>query len=173
MRKSNFLYIVLVVIIGIGFAGCTTNNDYVIKSNFDYVMPTITKNGNFEARSTIYLRDIPGINLSREEILDLYLKNAWINISGDISRGDDINIYDITINGTTLTLDYYVNVGNPGSGGLDISNDNAYINFMHDAMILLNNRGNIDVRIRGYSYMSAGNLYITLCNNLDVTLREH
>lgn len=176
MKKNLLFYSLLTFIIGLGFTSCSNNDDeYIVKSNFDYTLFPITQNGNFEVRSTINIEDIPNVNHSREDILDIYLRNAWLNISGDLSRNDDIKIYSITINGKTLSLNYNINItNNIGNNGLDIMNDDAYIDFMYYAMNLLNQKGRIDVTINGYSYLNAGrNLYITLCNNLDLTVREY
>lgn len=175
MKRNLLSYLFLTFIIGFVLTSCSKDDDYIVKSNFDYRLPVITRNGNFEVHTTIYVEDIPNINLSRESLIDIYLRNAWVNVSGDLSRNDDINIHSITINGKTLLLDYRINIANNvGDAGLDIMNDDAYVNFMYDAMNLLNNRGKIDVVVDGDSYMTGGkNLYITLCNNLDLTVREY
>lgn len=176
MKKNFLLYSLMALILGLALTSCSDDDkDYLVKSNFDPMFLPITQNGNFEARTTIYIEDIPNVNFSKEDIIDIYLKNAWVNVSGDLSRNDDINIYSIIVNGRTLLLDYNINVpNNVNNAGIDITNDNAYINFMYDAMILLNQKGKIDVTVKGYSYLTQGrNLYITLCNNLDLTVREY
>lgn len=175
MKRNLLSYLFLTFIIGFVLTSCSNDDDdYIVKSNFDYRLPSITRNGNFEVHTTIYIDDLPDINLSRESLIEIYLRNAWLNVNGDLYRNDDINIHSITINGKTLLLDYHINVAsNVGDAGLDIMNDDAYINFMHDAMNLLNSKGKIDVVVNGDSYMTGGKLYITLCNNLDLTVREY
>lgn len=39
-------------------------------------------------------------------------------------------------------------------------------------MKLLNERGQINVSVNGFSRMSQGSLYVILCHNLDVLVRE-
>lgn len=55
---------------------------------------------------------------------------------------------------------------------ISFQNDESYIDFMHSAMKLLNEIGKTSVSVRGSSRMSQGRLYIILCNNLDVLVRE-
>lgn len=173
MKKAIFTYTLLTLIIGLGFSSCKENDDYWVSTTFDYDrLPTISQNGNFITSGIIRLDDIRGINQSQSSIIDIETKNAWLLLYGDISRNDDFIIYDITINGVTLNLTNYRYNAAGTEKEITFQNDPAYIDFMYQAMKLLNERGQISVSVSGWSKMSKGNLYITLCHNLDVLIRE-
>lgn len=172
MKRSFFIYTLLVLIIGLGFTSCQKNNDYWASSTFDYELPAITRNGNFTTSGTIRLGDIRNINQSQSSIIDIETKNAWLLLDGDITRNDDFIIYDITVNGVTLILTNYRYNATATGQSITFQNDPVYIDFMYRAMKLLNERGQINVSVSGWSRMSQGSLYITLCHNLDVLVRE-
>lgn len=173
MKKTFFSYTLLALIIGLVFNSCKENDDYWVAATFDYEnLPTITQNGNFITNGIIRLGDIREINQSRSSIVDIETKNAWLLLTGDISRNDDFAIYDITIDGVTLDLVNYTYNAAGTEKEIAFQNDPAYINFMRQAMKRLNDRGQISVSVSGWSRMSRGELYITLCHNLDVLVRE-
>lgn len=172
MKKSTFIYTLLALIIGLGVTSCEKNNDYWVSSNFDYELPLISKDGNFITSSIIRLGDIRTVNQSRSSIIDIETQNAWILLDGDISRNDNFIIYNITINGITLQLTNYRYNATGSEKSITFQNDTAYIDFMYQAMKLLNEKGQINVSVSGWSRMSQGKLYITLCHNLDVLVRE-
>lgn len=172
MKRSFFIYTLLALIIGLVSTSCKKNNDYWVSSPFDYELPAITRDGNFTTSGTIRIGDIKAVNQSQSSIIDIETKNAWLLLDGDITRNDDFIIYDITINGVTLTLTNYRYNATGTEKSITFQNDPAYIDFMYRAMKLLNERGQINVSVSGWSRMNHGNLYITLCNNLDVLVRE-
>lgn len=159
------------LIIGFGFSSCEENDDHWVSTTLDYELPPITRNGDFRTSGTIYLSDINSINQSRSSIIDIEAKNTWLLLDGDITRNDDFIIYDITINGVTLNLNYNLNAIGTGQS-ISVQNDPLYMNFMYKAIKLLNERGQINVSVTGWSRMDHGKLYIVLCNNLDVLVRE-
>ncbi|NDW17930.1 hypothetical protein D0T53_03235 [Dysgonomonas sp. 216] len=161
--------VVLAIIIVIGFTSC--EEDYWETTTFDYEMPYVDWDGNFEISSTIYLRDL-NIGHRTSDIIEIETLNSWIELDGDLRVGDLIRLYDITINGETLRLNYRASIGPRPDDDRFFTNDRAYKDFIYQAMKLLNRNGRIDVIIRGYSDMSVGRLYVVLGNNLDVRLRD-
>lgn len=172
MKRNFFIYTLLALFIGLSLTSCEENNDYWVSSPFDYELPAITRNGNFTTSGTIRLSDIRNINQSQSSIIDIETKNAWLLLEGDISRNDDFIIYSITVNGITLPLTNYVYNATGTEKNITFQNDPAYIDFMYRAMKLLNERGQINVSVNGFSRMSQGSLYVILCHNLDVLVRE-
>lgn len=174
MKKSFLIYTLLTLIIGLGFSSCKKDKEYWVPATLDCKLPSIIKDGDFITSSTIRLRDITDVDQLDFRIIDIETKNSWIALNGDISRNDDFIIYAITINGVTLNLQNYVYNATGVEQGKDITfqNDQLYMDFMYKAMKLLNERGQINVSVRGWSRMSRGELYITLFNNLDVLTRE-
>lgn len=172
MKKSILIYTLLALIIGLGVTSCEKNNDYWVSSNFDYELPPISKNGDFITSGNIRLGDIRTVNQSRSSIIDIETKNAWLLLEGDITRNDDFIIYSITINGVMLPLTNYRYNATGTEQSITFQNDPAYIDFMYRAMKLLNENGQITVSVNGWSRMSTGKLYIVLCHNLDVLVRE-
>ena len=172
MKKSFFIYTLFTLIIGLGFSSCKKDKEYWVPATLDCrLQPSIIKNGDFIASNTIRLRDITDVDQSDFRIIDIETKNSWIALSGDISRNDDFVIYDITVNGVTLNLKNLTYNAKEGEQNIILENV-PYQNFMYQAMKLLNEKGQITVSVRGWSRMSRGELYVTLCHNLDVLTRE-
>ncbi len=177
MKRNIFKLFIITIALGIGFTSCTDDDEWV-KAQFDYSMePPIDWNGSFQVTNTIYLNDVNSISGIRGDIHDIDARNSWIQIETDekngFSRGDEIRINRIVVNGQALDFsNYYVSVGTSleGSGVITFDGDQVYANFMHNAMKILNDRGRIEVTVYGSSSMYRGNLYIVLANNLDLLI---
>lgn len=170
--KRNLFFVIIAVVTFV-LSSCETRDQYWEKSEFDIeTNPLINTNGNFETFATVYLNDI-SINRARGEIIDIIIKNAWFRVQGDFTRGDDVRIYDISINGRVLPLNYALNVSSNPSGSYTFENDNEFMDFFEQSLRSLDYRNRLDIRVRGYSNMSFGTLAIDIESNLDVLIREY
>lgn len=172
MKKNIFKVFLLTLLLGFTLTSCEDDNETWRAASLVHDMPGITNNGIYGTTDVIYLNYITGVNYSN--IYDINLRNARINLSTSalegFSYGDEIYVDEIIINGQVLPLNYYVRVNSDlvGSRNISFNEDYEYMDFMHQAMLLLVDRGRIDVRINGSSRMNAGTLYVVLENDLDV-----
>ncbi len=182
MGKYIFKIFLLTCVLSIGFTftSCETDDYDRIRTEFDYSMyPPVGVNGNFMVTNTIYLSDINSKSGINNNIYDIDVEDAWMQVETDdkygFSRGDQVAINRIIVNGMEYLPDYYVNVNSAleGSGYISFKNDPTYVDFMYNAMKILRERGRIDVTVYGYSSMYAGNLYIVLVNNLNLLVDDY
>jgi len=177
MKTGIFKVFLVTILLGFTFTACDKDEETWRSATLDSeLQPGITNNGSFRVGSTIYVNDINGG--SYRDIYDINLRDAKINLGtsdpAGFSYGDEIYIDDITINGQTFVLDYYVRIDSDlvGSKNVSLKKDYRYMDFMHEAMRLLLNRGRIDVEMHGSSNMGYGTLYIDLLNDLDILIDD-
>jgi len=181
MRRNIFKLFLATLVFSVCFSSCSDDDDYDwVKVEFDYSMSPIPRNGDFKVSNTMYLDDINKISGIYGEIHDINARNSWVQVETDdeygFTRGDEIYIDRIVVNGESVVLEYVINVTTSleGSTYIAVENDPAYRDFMYRAMKLLNDRGRISIDVYGYSsLMYDSNLYVVLANNLEVLVDNY
>jgi len=171
MKTSIFKLFLATLFLGISLTSCEEDREWR-NGTLDHELPGITANGPFTTNDVIYLDYISGVH--SKNIHGINLRNAQITLSIDgsagFSYGDQIYLDYITINNQTYSLNYSVRVDSDlvGSKNISFTLDYDYMDFMHNAMLMLLDRGRIDVRVGGSSNMQFGTLYVVLQNDLEV-----
>lgn len=171
MKTSIFKVFLMTIFLGISLTACEEDREWR-NARLDHEMRGISANGNFTTSDIIYLDYLSRV--SYKNIYDINLRNAEIVLStsetAGFSYGDQIYLDYITINNQTFSLNYNVRINSDlvGSRNITLTRDYDYMDFMHNMMLLLLDRGRIDVKIGGNSNMQYGTLYIVLQNELEV-----
>lgn len=174
MRLKNIRIIILVLLIGIGFASCEDREfrqASTFKVEFDAFANPNT--GYFEETRRIGVSSqfFSNFNDSRDEVRDIRFFEGWIEI-GNLVRDDRIYEINIDLNGRRI----YRNTRGWAPGGKeyiwigdDVALDNAIMEILH---AIGGNRA-ADVTIYGKSnLMDEGPLEVDLMADVELLIRD-
>ncbi|NDW09056.1 hypothetical protein [Dysgonomonas sp. 520] len=172
MMKLYNKYLVILIFTILALPSCTYEYEWINDLSFDYRMLPVVANGNFETHATIRASNITEIDPTTQEIADIILKKTWIQFSGDFKHNDKVELHNIVVDKDTFYINYEYSIDSSEPKRFYYEDDDDYGAFMQKSFNTLRKNGFIRVWINGYNNTSMSKLYITLCNDIDVQVRE-
>ena len=171
MRKIKYLISFLTILVIV--ASCTYNYEWLNDIFFDYRMPPITSNGDYSIETTVRASNITIIDPSTQEIAEIVTKKSWVEASGNFKENDVIEIHEIIVNkNDTIRINYKTVVDSDERTRIYFENDEKYNDFAQDLMNTLQKKGYVRLKVTGYLNAVNSQMQITLCNDINIHVRE-
>ena len=171
MERNKLILFFTILFCAISFSSCDDDDNW-INSYLNCELPSTTNsNGYFENIPRDYfLTDLENIYYG-DDIQEIRLIDAWVDIYGDFFKGDIIEgleIYVQNVGTYVFPADYII--GNSSGIRIDESNAHGYFQFMSRVMRELERNGRIRVVASGYHNGRFSNINVVLKNTLDVRI---
>ena len=172
MKRYRLGLILLTIIVGFSFTSCETD-DYWKSGTLDikFDLHPDTYDGYVQVTTIVRDVEIAEFNPSREDIIDIQLNDAWLEMS-NFKRGDYIERFYIEAQGIG-TFSFETPISIRETGQIVTVDNNAYFNFMQDVMNKLAYNKSIRITVTMYTRIyDGGPIYFDMKNNLDLRLTD-
>ncbi|MDL2215128.1 hypothetical protein LJC00_02965 [Dysgonomonas sp. OttesenSCG-928-M03] len=183
MKRNIFNLFILTIVLGIGLSFTSCDDDdrgYWVEGYLDVDISYTTDNsGNFLNSPYAYdFRDLKvengGINLSKVDVTDIRLTDAWIELYSAFRSGDQIDGLTIWIDGVgSFTCPTYRFASSQSKLIIDDETAPGFYNFMQQAIRVMAYKGVISVYIGGNYNVRHTNIDVVLKNNLDILIEKY